>query len=181
MRRDLTAGVGAVMALASSVLTAAPMLAAVPQARGSGSLSADFNGDGFADLAIGVPLEDFAATDDGGVNVIYGTSTGLNAAGNQFWSQNSAGIFGSAESGDEFGLSLAAADFGHSGQADLAIGVPLEDFAATNDGGVNVIYGTSTGMNAAGSQFWSQNSAGIFGSAESGDEFGLSLAAAEVP
>jgi hypothetical protein len=42
-----------------------------------GGVRADFNGDGFTDLAVGVPLEDFAATDDGGVHVIYGTANGL--------------------------------------------------------------------------------------------------------
>ena len=35
-------------------------------------LHADFNGDGFTDLAVGVPFEDQAATNDGAVNVIYG-------------------------------------------------------------------------------------------------------------
>jgi hypothetical protein len=74
----------------------------------SPSVRADFNGDGFADLAIGVPLEDTAGnTNDGGVSVIYGSAGGLSATGNQFWNQDSAGIFGAAESGDEFGLSLA--------------------------------------------------------------------------
>jgi hypothetical protein len=74
----------------------------------SPSVRADFNGDGFADLAIGVPLEDTAGnTDDGGVNVIYGSANGLSATGSQFWNQDSAGIFGAAESGDQFGLSLA--------------------------------------------------------------------------
>ena len=74
----------------------------------SPSVRADFNGDGFADLAIGVPLEDTAGnTNDGGVNVIYGSAGGLTATGSQFWNQDSSGIFGAAESGDEFGLSLA--------------------------------------------------------------------------
>jgi FG-GAP repeat len=68
----------------------------------------DFNGDDFQDLAVGVPLENFAATDDGGVNVIYGSSTGLTEAGDQFWSQNSPGIQGGAESDDTFGGTLAA-------------------------------------------------------------------------
>ena len=138
----------------------------------------DFNGDGFADLAIGVPFEDFGATDDGGVNVIYGSAAGLTAAGNQFWSQNSAGIAGGAESGDRFGSVLAAANFGHTFHADLAIGVPFEDFGATDDGGVNVIYGSAAGLTAAGNQFWSQDSTGIAGAAETGDRFGSALAAA---
>jgi hypothetical protein len=38
---------------------------------------ADFNNDNFSDLAIGVPGEDVTTTDDGGVNVIYGSAIGL--------------------------------------------------------------------------------------------------------
>jgi hypothetical protein len=40
----------------------------------------DFNGDGFADLAIGVPEEDTGGAEDAGaVNVIYGSASGLTA------------------------------------------------------------------------------------------------------
>jgi FG-GAP repeat protein len=140
--------------------------------------AANFGESSHADLAIGVPFESLAATTDGGVHVIYGSSTGLTASGSQFWNQDSAGIFGRAESGDHFGESLAAANFGDSFHADLAVGVPLENLAAVDDGGVNVIYGASSGLTAAGNQFWGQDEAGIFGRAEPGDHFGESLAAA---
>ena len=53
-----------------------------------------FNGDGFADIAIGVPNEDQAGADDGAVNVIYGSAGGLTSTGNQVWSQDSPGIAG---------------------------------------------------------------------------------------
>lgn len=37
----------------------------------------DFNGDGYADLAVGVPLEDVDGHDDAGaVNVVYGARHG---------------------------------------------------------------------------------------------------------
>src|SRR5919198_518120 len=104
----------------------------------------DFNGDGFADLAVGVPGEDLAGnTFAGAVNVLYGSSTGLTATGNQFWTQDSTGVAGSAETRDDFGFSLAAANFGKSSQADLAVGVPGEDLAGnTFAGAVNVLYGS---------------------------------------
>ena len=71
---------------------------------------------------------------------------------------------GTPEAGDQFGYSLAAGNFGNSSQADLAIGVPFEDQAATNDGAVNVIYGAATGgLGAAGNEVWSQGSEGIAG------------------
>jgi hypothetical protein len=164
--------------LVVSVLLGALLMLGAPLVAGqSQAVLSDFNGDGFADLAIGVPFEDFGATDDGGVNVIYGSGIGLSATGNQFWSQNSSGIIGGAENGDRFGSALAAANFGKTIHADLAIGVPFEDFGATDDGGVNVIYGSGVGLSATGNQFWSQNSSGIVGGAENGDQFGSGLAA----
>lgn len=70
----------------------------------------DYNGDGYADLAVGVPLESITTTSEysGAVNVIYGSPTGLSATfvPNQFWSQNSPGIADGSEDGDIFGQSL---------------------------------------------------------------------------
>jgi hypothetical protein len=43
-----------------------------------------------------------------GVNIIYGSGSGLTDAGNQFWSQDSPGIKGVAEEGDLFGFALSA-------------------------------------------------------------------------
>ena len=50
----------------------------------------DFDGDRYADLAIGVPFEDIGAgTDAGAVNVLYATEPkGLSAAGDQLWHQD---------------------------------------------------------------------------------------------
>jgi hypothetical protein len=42
----------------------------------------DFDGDGFADLAVGVSFEDVGATANGGAaNVLYGTAAGLTGSG----------------------------------------------------------------------------------------------------
>src|SRR5262245_1549234 len=54
------------------------------------SVMADFNGDGYGDLAIGVPYEDVPieagdAFSAGAVNVLYGSANGLTGAGNQIW------------------------------------------------------------------------------------------------
>ena len=144
----------------------------------------DFNGDGFADLAVGAPREGVGTTLlAGAVNVLYGSSTGLTATGNQLWTQDSPGILGAAEKGDGFGSAIAGGDFNGDGFADLAVGVPLEDVATRttitpNVGAVNVLYGSPTGLTAAGDQFWTQDSAGILSVAEEYDRFGFSLAAA---
>jgi hypothetical protein len=81
---------------------------------GSALTTGDFNGDGFADLAVGVPREEVLGhTNAGAVNVIY-TSPALRSlsdAGNQFWrqgSQDAAGnvVAGALNSGDGFGSAL---------------------------------------------------------------------------
>ena len=69
----------------------------------------DFNHDGFDDLAVGVPGENVGTVANAGaVNVIYGSATGLHAAGNQLWHQDRASVEGLAESGDRFGAALSA-------------------------------------------------------------------------
>ena len=147
----------------------------------------DFNGDGSDDLAVGANRESFAGStsSEGAVHVLFGSEgTGLSSAGNQFWHQNSSGIEDVAEKDDLFGASLAAGDFNGDSRDDLAIGVPGEDVNAALDGGaVNVIYGSASGLTAAGDQFWSQDSSGILDVAEFnlngfiGDTFGASLQA----
>lgn len=143
----------------------------------------DFDGDGFADLAVGVPGEDAngGAGDTGGVSVIYGSAGGLSATAtpDQFWTQDSPNVEGAAEVNDDFGSALAAGDFNADGFTDLAIGVPGEDASATSDGGVNVIYGSAGGLSATTSadQFWGQDSPGVEDTAEASDYFGRELAA----
>lgn len=139
----------------------------------------NFGNDVRADLAIGVPNENIDGNADAGaVNVLYGTTAGLSAAGDQFWHQNVTDVEGAANPGDQFGWALAAANFGVTNQADLAIGVPNENIGGNADAGaVNVLYGTTTGLSAAGDQFWSQNTANVEGDPNPSDQFGWSLAA----
>ena len=158
---------------------------AEPTDQFGGSLATgDFNADGKDDLAIGLPGEDIGIiTDVGGVQIIYGSSTGLSATlahGNQFWIQDSPDIFDSSELGDVFGISLTTADFNADGKDDLAIGVYAEDLGSViNVGGVEVIYGSSNGLSATSAhadQFWTQENVDIDDSAEASDQFGQFLA-----
>jgi FG-GAP repeat len=142
-------------------------------------LQADFNDDGFADLAVGVVSENLGAISNGGaVNVLYGSATGLTGAGSQLFTQDSSGVPGVAEPGDGFGDALAVGDFDGDGFADLAVGVSLEDVGAVVDAGaVNVLYGTAGGLSGGGSQLFTQDSPGVGSSAETEDNFGQVLAA----
>lgn len=168
-----------------------------PNVQGSGSesddfgtalASCDYNGDGFTDLAIGMPGRQVTGgTHGGAVNVIYGsfagltTTAGSNIPAPQFWSQDSSGIPGVAENGDRFGETLACGDFDNDGLGDLAIGVPSEDIGSISGAGmVHVLYGTSTnGLTASGDQEWNQDTLGIPDQVEQSDRFGDALAAGD--
>jgi FG-GAP-like repeat/FG-GAP repeat len=141
----------------------------------------DFDGDGFADLAVGVTVEDLGAiVDAGAVNVLYGSAGGLTGAGSQLFTQDSPGVGSSAEREDNFGGTLAAGDFDGDGFADLAVGVWRENVgAAANGGAVNVLYGTAGGLTGTGSQFLTQASPGVPGVVEADDEVGVALGAGD--
>jgi hypothetical protein len=142
----------------------------------------NFNGDRYADMAIGVPAENLGTLSNAGmVHVLYGSPSGLVlTSDSQQWTQDTLGVPDSAESHDEFGLRLAAGDFNGDGRDELVIGVPHEHLGDIEDaGGVLVLRGTRQGLTAANSRFWTQDSAGIAGQAEDADEFGLSLASGD--
>jgi hypothetical protein len=145
------------------------------------SASGDFNGDGFADLAIGASSAEIAGhMNAGAVHVLYGTAAGLAATGDQYWNLNSPGINGAAFHDDFFGDTLATGDFNGDGFDDLAIGAPSKGaFGSTNVGTVNILYGSAAGLKAAGDQQWTQNSDGVNGVAHGGDGFGGALAAGD--
>ena len=164
---------------------------------------ADFDGDGYGDLAIGVPGEDLPGAacgrdtwglpvrprgecDHGAVQVVYGSSAGVVADDSRMWTQHRRGVPGMAAAGNAFGRVLAAGDFDGDGVADLVIAAPDETlghgctvWGTCAQGSVTVLYGTEDGLSAIGAQRWTQDTPGVPGIAGDADRFGTSLSAAD--
>lgn len=136
----------------------------------------DFDGDGFDDVAIGAPAEDWSGERDAGVvHVIYGSNTGPRTSSVQLLSQ-SGPMAGANESGDFFGAVLAAGDFDDDGYDDLVISVVGENFAnKVAAGGVTVAFGSRNGITTSGSKAFSQRGK-VPGAAEAFDAFGFAIA-----
>jgi hypothetical protein len=145
------------------------------------SLRADFNNDGIADLAVGVPAESVGPVVlAGAVNVLYGSADGLRGIGSQLFTQETAGVGSNAEQGDRFGHNFAAGDFDNDGFADLAVGVPGESVGSIRGAGaINVLYGSPSGLSGVGSQLFTQETAGVGSTAEVFDFFGSALTAGD--
>ncbi len=154
----------------------------------------DFNGDGYDDLAVGVPHEDYLSEDDSGiVHVYYGTASGLPPSGDTYFAQSTPGVPDNVEEEDVFGRSLACGDFDNDGFDDLAVGVPGELFdestcipispitcpADFDQGRVILVPGSPFGLAYAGSSHLDQNVPGMLDEAETFDLFGWSLAAGD--
>lgn len=149
---------------------------------GKSRTSGDFDADGFADLAIGIPREDIRRKKNAGaVQVLYGSPTGLTASGDQVWHQGTKGVPGTNERGDRFGSTLAVGDFDGDGYADLAIGTPREDSGDhSNAGRVVVLRGSPSGLTSIGAQLWDEKSIGIASEPRSWEFFGQPLFAGNI-
>lgn len=142
---------------------------------GASLTAGDFNGNGFDDLAIGVPGNDVGGTNAGSVDVLYGLEAGLSTP--QHFTQGSLGASDGAQADDAFGSALANGDYNGDDKADLAIGVPKDDIGtATDAGGVDIVYGSSTQLLTTGDQFFTQDSGTVQASgSQSGDQYGASV------
>ena len=109
----------------------------------------DVTGDGYADIALGLPGEDVGDIEDAGsVALVPGSASGVTGAGAQTFHQNTAGVPGAAEAGDRFGVSSALLDVDGDGHLDLAAGSTAEN---AEKGSVWVLPGTANGLTATSS------------------------------
>ncbi|AGS72365.1 FG-GAP and VCBS repeat-containing protein [Streptomyces collinus] len=136
--------------------------------RGGDGVIADFNKDGYGDIAIGTPLY---SKHKGRVSVWYGSSAGPSRSTRL--TQATSGVAGTPENRDEFGSSIAAGDVNGDGYADLAVGVPGEEIDGQDyAGGVHVFKGRAGGLSGAGSQWFARNTPGVPGPLMADDQFG---------
>ena len=93
----------------------------------------DFDGDGYGDLAVGVPHKAVDGSSGAGVvDVLYGSPNGLSAQRTQIWTEDTPGVPDASQPADEWGWSLAAADFNGDRRSDLVIGAPTKTVSSAS-------------------------------------------------
>ncbi|MER5686188.1 FG-GAP-like repeat-containing protein [Streptomyces sp. NPDC002205] len=151
--------------------------------KGGRSLAAgDIDGDGVDDIAVGQPYTSESGAHAGGqVTAVYGTAgTGLTSTGATVIHQDTSGVPGTAESGDAMGTAVSVGDYNADGYADVLTGAPNEDITRNSvnqsDAGTSILLkGSPTGLTGTGAQAISQDTTGVPGSTETGDNLGSSV------
>ncbi|MEV0223094.1 FG-GAP and VCBS repeat-containing protein [Streptomyces sp. NPDC050704] len=139
--------------------------------RGGDGVIADFDKDGYGDIAVGTPLH---SKYRGRVSVWYGGSAGPSASAR--FTQATGGVAGTPETYDSFGDSVSAGDVNGDGYQDLAVGAYGETIDGKEyAGGVHVLYGRAAGLTGTGSHWFARNSAGVPGALTADDSFGATV------
>lgn len=146
---------------------------------GAAVVTGDFNRDGITDVAVGIPDMQIGTHEDlqfhGAVSTFNGSASGL--APSRYFDLSTHGVPGKPSSARHFGTAFAAGDFNRDGYDDLAIGAPGNNLDnRPTAGSVVVLDGGPKGIAAAG-HVLTQDTPGVPGRAQVGDEFGWSLRA----
>jgi hypothetical protein len=114
----------------------------------------------------GIPGKDIGGRKDAG------TVLDLKTRPVSQWNQNSPGVAGTAEAGDRFGAAVSAGPYSYG----LIIGAPGEDVGTVKEAGLvqTFVHGETLATVLPWKAF-SQNSAGVPGTAEAGDRFGAAV------
>ncbi|TQJ75040.1 FG-GAP-like repeat-containing protein [Streptomyces sp. SLBN-31] len=156
----------------------------LPYADGHAGVVGDINGDGYGDLVTGVSTDDSMsggpvgwAHRGGEIQVLYGSAQGITADQKpKVFQQDTAGVPGTAEDGDMFGQSISIGDVDGDKYADVLVGSPGEGVGTHAAAGTAVLLrGSASGLTTAGAAGYTQDTAGVPGTAETGDWFGTAV------
>lgn len=126
-----------------------PAIRTAAAAANSASVYGDTNGDGHADLTVGVPRGTANGHAGAGqVSVVPGTRTTPYAANKSALTQETEGVPGGSEDGDGFGSASAFGDLDHDGYHDLVVASPGEEVTAgaSDEGGISILRGGPNGL-----------------------------------
>lgn len=123
-------------------------------------------------LVVSAPTADDGAKWEAGQVVVLPLTSGFALTGSRkVITQNSPGVPGSSENGDRFGTALAGQD------RTIVVGTPNEAVGTRrNAGAVTLLSATQSAPTTFKGVTVTQNSAGVPGTAEAGDEFGAAVA-----
>lgn len=114
-----------------------------PKLGSSISGGGDFNGDGFMDLVIGEPYNDYVASNGGAAHVVFGSFGGFPQS-TYLDSQGTSGVtFHGISNNDHAGKSLSfVGDTNGDGYDDILVGAPRAGSSLGNTGEAYLIYGS---------------------------------------
>ncbi|MBQ1091478.1 FG-GAP and VCBS repeat-containing protein [Streptomyces sp. B93] len=111
---------------------------------GHGLSAADTNGDGYPDLAVGVPGETVSTrTAAGGVHILRGSRAGLTGTNSQYFSRATSGVPGAPAAYESFGIDVRLRDTDRNGRPDLLVSSNGYDTSLR-------LPGTTSGITATG-------------------------------
>ncbi|MGI5350463.1 FG-GAP repeat protein [Streptomyces sp. CA-250714] len=135
-----------------------PGATGIPDQFGASVSVGDVTGDGYADVAVGVPGKDVGgAASSGSVVLLKGSAKGLTGKGAQGMHQDTAGVPGAGEKSDHFGSAVRVTDIDGDGRSDVAVSAKGEDVTpgAKKDGAVWALRGSADGMTTKGASSFS--------------------------